>query len=81
MIQVGELDRALFLFSDERRERDVRGSAGWNPDSHAKRENWIEHRAYCSRQLCTFIERRCISHRPPTAHEFRAVRLAGDITD
>src|SRR5205823_5500533 len=80
VIQIGELDRALFLFSDERRERDMRGSTGWNPHSHAQREDWIEHGAYCPSQLCTFIERRRISHRAAAAHEFCAIRLAGNVT-
>src|SRR5712692_2829021 len=30
MIQIGQLDRALFLFGDKRRERDVGRSAGWD---------------------------------------------------
>ena len=81
MVQISELYSALFVFGDESRERDVRGSTGWDPYSHPEREDRVQHCSYGSSQLRTFIERHRISYRPAATNEFCAIRFAGDITN
>src|SRR5439155_10254471 len=79
VIKISELYRALFVFGDESRERDVGGSTGWDPYSHPEREDWVQPCSSGSSQLRTFIERHRISYRPAATNEFCAIRFACDI--
>ncbi len=78
VVQIGELDRALFLLGDECRESHVCRASGRNANADPQRENRIQHCAHRSTQLRALVQRRRVSHRAATPDEFRPIGFAGD---
>ena len=78
VIEIGELDRPLFLIGDERRECDVRRPSRRNSHLHSQREYRIQYRAHRSAQLGAFVESLGISHRPSATDELCSIGLTGD---